>query len=554
MSLRENGRRIVAAAMLMLGWLIPSAVQARPASRVLVLYDAGTKRQDSEWTGPLNGKLMRNLLGHFAVAATIKSLAAYRHGDLDQYDATFYLGTAYDDPLPDAFRQDAMSTAKTLCWIGYNLWQIAWTGNAAEPSDNPAFVRHFGIRFLGTDKSGYSDIRYHGHKFNKSQDDRELGKVAIADPTRATAIATALRKPDLATPYIIHSANFWYVADNPFDNITSSDRYFVFADVLHDVLEINHPESHRAVARIEDVHPLTPAKEMREIGERCKSLGVPFVVSVIPEYRDPLGAENNGSSKTVKMTEAPEFIDTLRYLEQCGGQLVMHGYTHQYGNIPNPYNGITADDAEFYRITSNANNSDEGAPVAGDSAKWARDRIRAGLRLFRQSHLVPLGWNTPHYEASATDYRQFARMFRLFVDRAQYFVTDSTGNLHATDQVPPYVLTDIYGCFRIPETLGYLRLNPTPEEPYVNTPEDMANAANAYLAVRDGWAAFYYHPEDLDREYLYDAIVKIKALGYKFVPITSVSRTQAGRAQRKRQTKRAGAALTPQVPWIPSRN
>jgi len=392
-------------AALTLAWLSPAPVQARAARRVLVLYDTGTRGQRTEWAGPLDGRLMRNLLGHFAVAVTEKSLASYRPGELERYDATFYLGTAYDDPLPAGFKRDALSTGKTLCWIGYNLWQIAWTANASPSRDNPAFVQKFGLRFLGIDTSGYLDIRYRDSQFRKSPNDRELGRVAIADPSRASAVATALRSPDLATPYIARAANLWYVADHPFENLTNSDRYFLFADVLHDVLEIPHTESHRAVIRIEDVHPLSSPARLREIGGLCKSLGVPFAVSVIPEYRDPLGVDHNGIAKTVKMTEVPEFIDALRYLVLCGGQLIMHGYTHQLDRIANPHDGVTAEDAEFYRIASTASDAGDGTPVVGDSAKWVRRRVRAGLRLFRQCHLVPLGWNTPHYVASATDYR-----------------------------------------------------------------------------------------------------------------------------------------------------
>jgi hypothetical protein len=89
--------------------------------------------------------------------------------------------------------------------------------------------------------------------------------------------------------------------------------------------------------------------------------------------------------------------------------------------------------------------------------------------------------------------------------------------------VPPYVLTDVYGCLRVPETLDYIRLKPTSDEPTANLPEDMAASAEAYLAVRDGWAGFFYHPY-LDPKYLREAIVRIKALGYNFVPITSVVR------------------------------
>ena len=34
-----------------------------------------------------------------------------------------------------------------------------------------------------------------------------------------------------------------------------------------------------------------------------------------------------------------------------GGVLIAHGYTHQWDGGSNPYNGVTGDDLEFYRVT-----------------------------------------------------------------------------------------------------------------------------------------------------------------------------------------------------------
>jgi uncharacterized protein YdaL len=56
----------------------------------------------------------------------------------------------------------------------------------------------------------------------------------------------------------------------------------------------------------------------------------------------------------------------------------MHGYTHQYSNVPNPYNGVTGDDFEFFRVVENADHTlTFQGPVAEDSARWAFDRIAA---------------------------------------------------------------------------------------------------------------------------------------------------------------------------------
>jgi uncharacterized protein YdaL len=50
----------------------------------------------------------------------------YTAGKMAGYDATFYLGGYFDNPLPKTFLADAASTQKTLVWFKYNIWQLAW--------------------------------------------------------------------------------------------------------------------------------------------------------------------------------------------------------------------------------------------------------------------------------------------------------------------------------------------------------------------------------------------------------------------------------------------
>jgi len=64
-------------------------------------------------------------------------------------------------------------------------------------------------------------------------------------------------------------------------------------------------------------------------------------------------------------------------MQQMGGVLIHHGYTHQYSNIANPYTAVTGDDCEFYRITSNSSNGVlTFVALAPDTdSSWAQGRF-----------------------------------------------------------------------------------------------------------------------------------------------------------------------------------
>jgi len=122
----------------------------------------------------------------------------------------------------------------------------------------------------------------------------------------------------------------------PFSFISEEDRYLAFADLLHDILKMPHAESHRAVIRFEDVDPTYDTDKLRQLADYLHSEGVPFCVAVIPVYIDPYGYYNDGEPERVAMSETPEFVAALKYMTSKGGQIILHGYTHQYRNVPNP--------------------------------------------------------------------------------------------------------------------------------------------------------------------------------------------------------------------------
>ncbi len=482
----------------------PGGKKAAAPDSVLILHDASGQYG---WIGGLHARMLANLMGHFKLGVKFIPVDSYTAGDIERYRATFYLGSVFENPLPPAFKRDALATTKPVCWFNFNLWQVA----------DATFQSKYGFRFDYIDQSGFGAVQYKGETFSKHELDPALGRTTILNPALAIARATAVQDgTSNAIPYVVQASNFWYVADLPFSFISEEDRYLVFADLLHDILNIQHAESHRAVIRIEDIDPTYSPDTLRRIADYLHGEQVPFAVAVVPMYVDPHGYYNNGVPENALMSETPEFVAALKYMTGKGGQIILHGYTHQYTNTLNPYTGVTGDDYEFFRVTLDGEgNFLDYKPVAEDSKTWVQSRLNLAQRELKRAGLTAVAWETPHYAASALDYQVFAANFPLTMQRVLYF--DNDGRF--AGQFFPYVIhRDIYGQKVLPENIGNV-------DPYVwngypvRLPADMIRAAKKSRVVRDGWANGFYHAF-LDLAYLQELVRGIKALGYTYTPIT----------------------------------
>ncbi len=513
------------AALLLIAASIPAAAKPKDTDSdgsVLILYDT---TGEYGWTGEIHARMLANLLGHFPVTYKASSIEKYRKGDIERYSATFYIGSTYDSPLPSAFTRDVMTTTRPVTWFKYNIWQLAW--------GNPLFSSKFGFTFNWLDWSGYDTIYYQGENFLKHEADPELGYVWVLYPNICTEIATAWRTTETgdteSIPYIVKGNNLWYVADLPFAYITEEDRYLIFCDLLHDILGFDPPDTKRAIIRIEDVDPNTDPEALRDIADYLHSLDVPFAVSVIPVYLDPLGHYSGGIPDENRLSWEPELVDALHYMISKDGQIVLHGYTHQYDETPNPYNGVTGDDYEFYsaELDTDGITTLYTGPVPEDSKRWAVGRIKNARAELKACGLTPIAWETPHYAASATDYKVFASLFSLTIQRALYFDlrVPSNGFKGKGDptffggQFFPYVINkDIYGQKIAPENLG--SYEPDPWQGY--RPwyvEDILRCAEKNAVLRDAWASCYFHPF-YEFSALEQIVEGIQSLGFTFVPLS----------------------------------
>ncbi|MEU5420433.1 polysaccharide deacetylase family protein [Streptomyces sp. NPDC020799] len=510
------------------------AAAAPAAASALVLYDnTGPYGQ----LGELYAMALSNLAGHFGTVSA-KPVSSYTAGLVGQYTATFYIGSTYyggsvPDAVPAAFYQDALTTSHPVTWIGDNIWNMANSVGVTQ------FEQHYGwdptnSYFAPNGTVGdINQVAYKGQTLTRSipagQDGGVLHPALLSGPgyPQVNQLAQATdANSGTTSPWAIRSGNLTYVGEIPFAYVSESDRVVVMEDLLFDSLAPATAERHRAFVRLEDISPKSDPTQLRAMADYLSSQSITYGINVIPTYTDPKGVYNNGKPETVTLAQSPQVVSALKYMLQHGAVLMNHGDTHQYSNVNNPYTGVTGDDFEFFKAhVDTSNNVVYDGPPPEDSTLWAQSRVTAALAGFAAAGLPkPTLWTTPHYAASAADYRVFGQNYTARLERSLYFAgTLSGGTVDSSryiGQFFPYWVKDVYGTTVLPENIGNYEPLPYNNHP-ARLPADLIASAKANLAVRDGVASFFYHPY-YAVDPLKQTVDGIRALGYTFVGPTEL--------------------------------
>jgi uncharacterized protein YdaL len=491
------------------------AITETAGAGTLVLYDDGGPWG---WLGELYAIGMGTLASHFG-SWTAKPVGQYIAQEISNYQAVIYVGSTFDQAVPTAFLADVVAGTRPVLWIDDNIWQLV--------NHYPSFASTYGFVPWVYDTSEVAEVDYKGAALSRySASGAGIMSYSAVDTTRATVLAEARRTDGTTFPWAVRGANLTYIGENPQSYVSPNDRYLVMCDLLFDLLAPSTPDRHRALVRIEDVSPESDPSALRAIADYLSSEGVPFSVATIPVYTDPNGYYNDGVPLTVTQAGAPEVAGAINYMLSKGGTLVMHGYTHQFSTVADPYDAVTADDFEFYLTHWDADGylSYDG-PVPGDSTTWASGRITSGLGELSAANLpLPTMFEFPHYAGTPTDAAAIRATFATAYHRGMYFGGALTGQATNYTQFigmfVPYVVNDVYGFKLIPENLGYYE--PAPDHHNVIWLEpDIVGAARANLVVRDGVASFFFHPT-FSVSILTTIVSGIKAAGYSFVSPNSL--------------------------------
>ena len=476
-----------------------------PQRRALVLYDG-----NAAGYGAQTGTLAANLVSHVARTVT-RPVSSYRRGEMKHYAAAVYVGANSGQQLPRGFLADVRAGVRPVMWLGANARQLT----------DAAFTRTHGWR-LGPDAvHRYQYVRYRGAHLTISSHD--LGRIEIADPAKVAVLGTAMTAEGASLPWAVRSRKLTYVAEAPLQSGGGRDRSFAVADLIAGVLG-PVPERHRALIRLEDIGPMADPQQLRQIADLLAARHVPFSVALYPLY---LGPASQHPRQRVPLTARPAVVEALRYMLSKGGTLVLHGYTHQLGDRPNPGNGQSGMDYEFLRVHDNAHHVPiYGPPPTRHPVAWTRHRIDLALAGIRAAGLPrPHIWQFPEYGASPPEYRVAASMFVARYERVSYALGPSGHPTlqTLTEQTTPYLVRDHYGGPVLPENLGYVSA-PRPDATGPGSvPAILAAAAAQQQAVRDNVASFYYHPY-LGTAPLRRLVDGMRREGYRFVTPCAVLR------------------------------
>jgi uncharacterized protein YdaL len=503
--------------------VIPSASAASPSgTSALILYDT---TGPWGWLGELYGMMAANLSSHFGSWTAIP-VVSYSLNQLNNFSAVIYIGSTYGEPLPTSFLTDVYNSRVPVIWIYDNIWQLT--------SAFPNFPSAYGWNWSGFDFSTVAEVDYKSQKLKRYSANGAgiMNYAAIA--SGVTVLATCVRSDGTTFPWALRSGNLTYIGENPLVYISEGDRYLAFCDLLFDAFAPGTPTQHRALVRLEDLNPNSDPNTMRSTADWLASNGVPFGFHISPLYLDPNGVYNNGVPVSMPLQTQPAVISALQYLQSKGGTMILHGFTHQYSNVNNPYTGVTGDDCEFYRITENSDHTlNYMGPVAEDTSQaWATGRFNSAFTALTASGLsVPNSITFPSYAASAFGYEAVtnfafngAPAFSVRAERSLYFKGLLSGGAidytRAAGQYFPYTVKDIYNCHVLADTLGGIQPAPFFQFP-PRLPADIIADAQRTLVVRDGVASFFYNPDD-NISYLQQAVNGLKGLGYTFVGQASV--------------------------------
>jgi uncharacterized protein YdaL len=458
--------------------------------------------------------MVANLVGRYStLTPVLQPVSAYQADQARQALRTFYIGSTYGDPVPDALLSDVMGGAP-VTWMNYQIWQL----------DRPTIgssLAALGLRYVNLYAeyeptqytTGYNTINYRGYAFKKYLAPMEMIEVATLN-TNVIVHAEAVNSAGRKIPYALQSGNFWYIADLPLSYITEADRYLVFADLLAPMLGRDQTCEPRAIARMEDLSPNDDAADLRRMLDSIRRVNIPFAAATIPLYK------NNNTGVTRTWQQNSTALRQLQRIPGMKGRIFQHGYTHQYEAFNNPF-GETGDDFEFWQATDNGTGGfNYIGPIPGQTPVSALARVQSGRTLLVSLGLTPSGWVTPHYAADPSFYPSFNTVYSRVMERRLYRV----GSVIA-GQFFPYPVKDVSGTLIIPETLGSL-------QPGYLLDKIMA-AARANRALRCPWAGHFFHAYTLNPQYTgpnaitpaqFEKLLRdIQSLGYRYVDPNTVT-------------------------------
>lgn len=432
---------------------------------VVIVYSSETGKVTE------NIKLLDMLIGHFSPNMTFLPSSEIEEADLQNADVLFYYGEVVE-VLPAKVGALFDSFTKTKVALGYNVEYLG---------EDYDFIQ-FGDNVLINEL-----VLVEGNKKN------ELGDRLIfqmKDLKEAEVLVKGAGNGK-EYPLFIKKNELYYHASYQIDSLFST----YLGEVFHEVFKADHPEGHPAYLRLEDIHPLTDHTIMKEIADIFIEKEIPYIISVIPIYRNPETGDE------YHFGDFPKLLEVLKYMQENGGRIILHGYTHQYkadetgegfefwdvdANMPIT---VPPDETPEKKQRSDFQTEDEYlaflAKQKAFEVEYIKTKVTKGIQDLVSYGLIPYAFEAPHYTMSQSGYEILSEHFSTYIGQLQLGDRDWQIMAPAPYATSP---TFLHGMNLLPETIGYVE----PDNPHAI--DEMMKKAEEMTVVRDGYIAGFYHP------------------------------------------------------------
>ncbi|MCU5330172.1 MULTISPECIES: DUF2334 domain-containing protein [Bacillus] len=447
--------------------LIPIHTSAQTSSKpkVLVLYST----QDDKITN--NIQILNTQLGHFTNDITTKSLKkANEITNSSSYTHIVYIGEQKEE-FPIETKQLLENFSGPILVLGQNVEQLS---------------HRFSFITLKADDIRVNKIEYPSHKLKNTLEEERL--IQSFD-TNGTVLANAVSSNSKNPLIVQHETSYYVATPHLFDWMSHYVGEMLFS-YFGQKPTTNKVE---AYLRLEDVHPAADINQLKEIAELLKEKKIPYMITVIPVYKDP------DTGKTLHLKDKPELVDLLRSMQDDGAAIIMHGYTHQF------YDSETGEGFEFWDVKTDQpirqpkhekpKTKDDFPNIEAYNAyvkkgeefeeKYTTDHIENGIQELVNAKLYPVAFEAPHYTMSQKGYEILSRYFSTYVGQLQ--LSDTTWkSMHS----PAYRSTPsfLHGMKLMPETVGFI------EEDKPQAIAKMKANAVSVAKLSDGVIGAFYHP------------------------------------------------------------
>ena len=448
----------------------PIVDDAAAPGTVLLVNQLGVAFPDAT---EIRGQQLLMLLRRFAPAARIVTDRDYRSGLAQGFDRVVVLGNDASHPVQRAVLADIRDRGRPIMWVGYGLGAVF-----ADPDREIGFAPGF-----VSSASSPITVTYRGQRYRTAMEDYH--RVRIADPD--VYVSASVVVAGESVPMAVNKGDFWFFGglpglDTEYPDPAVDAPTLIFADLLHEFFGLVDHDPHQAIIRLEDVSVHIPASRIIDAVDALAGRAVPFVMGVIP-------AQRLADGSVLTIGDRPDFVQALRYAQDRGGTIALHGYHHTFGQ---------GEDYEFWDAARDA-------PLEGERWETYSLKVEDGIRLLRDEGLQPLLWETPHYAASPLAYQVFAHYFSHAIE-----------NRDPVTWMPYMAGPDPAGQVLIPENLGYIN------EGIGWTVDAQLARASLLRIVRDATAVGFYHPASIPVPDLVRLVDGLSAQGYRFVDVRNL--------------------------------